>query len=113
MVHSHPQPYIPCRALNFAPMSYFIATYTYGDKSLVQETRPAHRDFIGTLKAEGKVIAAGPFAGDEQSIIIVRLDEGASIADAEALLADDPYLAANALADREIREWTPVIRAWD
>ena len=54
-------------------MTYFIATYTYGEKSLIQDTRPAHRDFITELKDEGKIVAAGPFAGDEQSAIIVRL----------------------------------------
>ncbi len=94
-------------------MTYFIATYTYGEKMLIQDTRPAHRDFISGLKDEGKIVAAGPFAGDEQSAIIVRLPEGATQADAEALLADDPYLAAGALADRDIREWNPVINIWD
>ena len=94
-------------------MTYFIATYTYGEKTLIQETRPAHRDFIAGLKDEGKIIAAGPFAGDNQSAIIVRLSNGATQADAEALLADDPYLAAGALADRDIREWNPVINIWD
>lgn len=99
-------------ALDFATMTYFIATYAYGDATLIQETRPAHRDFITALKDEGKVVAAGPFAGDTQSAIILRLAEGATRADAEALLADDPYLAAGALADRELREWNPVINIW-
>ncbi|WP_087118105.1 YciI family protein [Corynebacterium urinipleomorphum] len=94
-------------------MTYFIVTYTYGEKSLIQDTRPAHRDFITGLKDNGDVIAAGPFAGDEQSVIIVRLPENATQADAQALLADDPYLAAGALADRDFREWNPVINVWD
>lgn len=94
-------------------MTYFIVTYTYGEKDLIAQTRPAHRDFITGLKEAGNVIAAGPFAGDKQSVIIVRLPDGAAQADAEALLADDPYLAAGALADRDFREWTPVINVWD
>ena len=94
-------------------MTYFIATYTYGEKTLIQATRPAHRDFIASLKDEGKIVAAGPFGGDTQSAIIVRLTEGATQADVEALLDDDPYLAAGALTDRDIREWTPVINIWD
>lgn len=94
-------------------MTYFIVTYTYGEKTLIQDTRPAHRDFIAGLKEEDSIIAAGPFAGDGQSAIIVRLPEGASQSDAEELLAGDPYLAAGALADREFREWNPVINVWD
>lgn len=94
-------------------MTYFIVTYTYGDKDLIQKTRPAHRDFINGLKDHGNVIAAGPFAGDRQSAIIIRLNDGAGQSEAEALLADDPYLAAGALADRDFREWTPVINVWD
>lgn len=94
-------------------MTYFIVTYTYGDKDLIQQTRPQHRDFINGLKDNGDVIAAGPFAGDSQSVIIVRLPENTTQDDAEALLADDPYLAAGALADRDFREWNPVINVWD
>lgn len=93
-------------------MTYFIVTYTYGDQDLIQKTRPAHRAFINGLKDEGNVIAAGPFAGDTQSAIIIRLNDGAGRSEAEALLADDPYLAAGALSDREFREWNPVMNIW-
>lgn len=94
-------------------MTYFIATYTYGEQSLIDETRPSHRLFLSELKKEGSVIAAGPFADGGQSIIICRLPEGAGVSDAAALLADDPYLAAGALADRSFREWTPAINVWE
>ena len=94
-------------------MTYFIVTYTYGEKDLIAQTRPAHRDFITGLKDAGSVVAAGPFEGDAQSVIIVRLADNATQADAEALLDDDPYLAAGALSDRDFREWSPVINVWD
>lgn len=94
-------------------MTYFIVTYTYAEQSLIDATRPAHRDFITDLKDAGTVIAAGPFGDGGQSAIILRLPSGATQADAEAALADDPYLAANALTGREFREWNPVINVWD
>ena len=46
-------------------------------------------------------------------MIILRLPDGASLGDAAELLADDPYLTAGALADREFREWNPVINVWE
>jgi len=94
-------------------MTHFIATYTYGDRSLIDETRPAHRSFIARLKEQGQVIAAGPYGDGTQSIIIVRLPDGASRGDAAELLAEDPYLAAGALENREFREWNPVINVWE
>ncbi|KAA8740992.1 YciI family protein [Corynebacterium tuscaniense] len=94
-------------------MTHFIATYTYGAQSLIDETRPAHRSFIARLKDQGNVIAAGPYEDGAESVIILRLPDGASLGDAAELLADDPYLTAGALADREFREWNPVINVWE
>ena len=39
--------------------------------------------------------------------------DGASLGAAAELLAEDPYLTAGALADREVREWNPVINVWE
>ncbi|EFK53753.1 YciI family protein [Corynebacterium genitalium ATCC 33030] len=90
-------------------MTYYAVTYTYGERSLISATRPRHRDYMTALKDDGIVVAAGPFEGDAQSLILFRVADRAAL---EEILAADPYTEAGALADREIREWNPVINAF-
>lgn len=95
-------------------MKYFTVTYTYGeDMELVLATRPAHREFIAQHVEAGRVIAAGPFEDcDNQSLIIVALPDGAGEEDVDKLLANDPYVVANALGGREIRPWNAVLKVF-
>lgn len=87
-------------------MKHYAVTYTYGERTLIDATRPSHRDYMTQLKEAGTVIAAGPFAGDEQSMIIFRVSDEAEL---ERILADDPYAAADALDGVTVREWNPLI----
>ena len=90
-------------------MKYFAATYTYGEQSLVDDTRPAHREFIASQLSLGRIVCSGPLAGAEQALIVLQLPDSATEADAAAVLDEDPYTVAGALAAREIREWNPVM----
>lgn len=89
-------------------MKYFAATYTYGERSLVDATRPAHREFIAGQLALGRIVGSGPYVGAEQALIILQLPDTATEADAADVLDQDPYSVAGALAARDIREWNPV-----
>jgi len=90
-------------------MKYFAATYTYGENAkLVSDTRPAHREFIQSQLALGRILGSGPYVDGGQALIVLQLDDDASVADAETILDADPYVAAGALASREVREWNPV-----
>ncbi|OFT85500.1 YciI family protein [Corynebacterium sp. HMSC29G08] len=90
-------------------MRYFACTYTYAsDAELVDATRPKHREFIAGLLKAGKIVGSGPYLEGGQALIIIQLPDTAGIAEAEALMNQDPYVAANALANRDIREWNPV-----
>ena len=89
-------------------MKYFAATYTYGEQSLVDATRPAHREFIASQLSLGRVVGSGPYTDGTQALIILQLPDTATEADAAAVLDDDPYAAAGALAARDVREWNPV-----
>ena len=95
-------------------MKYFACTYTYGDDAaLIEATRPKHREFIAELLEAGHVVGSGPFADGAQALIIIQLPDDSAHADAAALMDKDPYIAAGALAEREIREWNPVSRIFD
>ncbi len=71
------------------------------------DTRPAHVDY---LKQTGVVSQAGPFLNEAGEMIgsLVILDV-ASLADAEAWAAADPYAKAGLFETVTIREWKKVI----
>ena len=68
--------------------------------------RPSHRAFNAGLAEEGRLLAAGPYAGGHDALIIVRAEDEAG---ALALLEDDPFNQAGFIAERIPREWSPVI----
>ena len=68
--------------------------------------RPSHRAFNGRLADEGRLLAAGPYVGTHDALIVVRAED---VAGALALLEDDPFQQAGYIAERIPREWNPVI----
>lgn len=95
-------------------MNVFVIEYTYcSDLSLVEQVRPKHREFLAKLKEEGKLVGSGPYTDAQGgALIIIRLPEPATVADAEELMAADPYLAHDALAERVFRPWNPVLNVF-
>lgn len=90
-------------------MKYFACTYTYGDDAaLIDATRPEHREFIANQLGLGRIVGSGPYVDGTQALIVIQLPDTATEADAAELMDQDPYIAAGALAKREIREWNPV-----
>lgn len=83
------------------------------DKRLA--ARPAHLARLGALQAEGRMILAGPFpsidspdpgpAGFSGSLIVA---EFASLDDAKAWAAADPYTAAGVYSDVDVRPFRQV-----
>ena len=78
--------------------------------------RPAHIERLQQLKAEGRVVLAGPHpaidsndpgeAGFSGSLIVA---EFASLADAQAWAKADPYVAAGVYADVVIKPFKQVL----
>ena len=67
--------------------------------------RPAHRALLGALHAEGRLLAAGPWADDSGALLIFTGDE----ADVAAILAADPYYSMPGVEVLSMRPWTPVV----
>ena len=75
-------------------MTVFAIEYHYpADSPQIIELRPAHREFLGKLKEEGKLIGSGPYTDG----------------DGDALMADDPFHTNNALTGRVFHTWNPVL----
>ena len=89
-------------------MKVFTVEYHYvtdRDEEMA-EVRPTHRAFNGELAAKGHLIAAGPYTGTHDALIIVRAEDAAG---ALELLEADPFNQAGFIAERIPREWNPVI----
>ncbi|GAB3941306.1 YciI family protein [Corynebacterium tapiri] len=94
-------------------MTYFSCVYRYpdGDENIVR-LRPVHREFLASLKEDGKLIASGPLTGGD-ALIVLQLPGEATVADAEQLMDQDPFTQEGVLHGREIRPWNPVINVWE
>lgn len=75
------------------------------DEEMAQ-VRPSHRAFNAGLAQEGRLLAAGPYVGTHDALIVVRAEDEA---DALALLEADPFQQRGLIAERIAREWNPVI----
>ena len=90
-------------------MGLFAALLEFtDDDELRQQIRPGHREYLRTLLDAGKLAMSGPWADDTGALVIYEAEDQA---EAERLLAADPYRAAGVLADARIREWRVVLRA--
>jgi uncharacterized protein len=84
----------------------FAVVYTYPeDKSAIAEARPRHREYLSSLSQQGKLHAAGPFAGDAGALIIYETESQDEV---EALIAADPFRAAGVFASWTVHPWTKV-----
>ena len=85
----------------------FAAIIEYSqDRAKVESIRPAHRQYLNSLKERGQIAATGPFTDGSGALIIY---EAATKEEAEALLKGDPFHANGIFLRWQIRPWNPVI----
>ena len=91
-------------------MALYVIEYTYDHAldSLIQDFRPAHRQFLRELHAKGILEAAG-FLRDGVSTEALIILRAPSAAEALAILDDDPFHTSGFIRSRRTREWTPTI----
>jgi uncharacterized protein YciI len=68
--------------------------------------RPAHRERVARLHAEGKLVAAGPWDDDSGALLVFDVDESGI---AEIIEADD-YYRAPGVTVVSVRPWQPIFR---
>jgi uncharacterized protein YciI len=89
-------------------MAYFALEYRYTDPEKRAAVRPRHLDYLRRLHADGKLVMAGPVADASGALVVYR---AADAAEAQQLVAEDPYTREGVSADATLREWTVVIGA--
>jgi uncharacterized protein len=67
--------------------------------------RPAHREKLAALHAEGRLVMAGPWDDDTGALLVFRVGQ----AELDAIMAADPYYHAPGVTVAAIRHWEPVI----
>ena len=80
----------------------------FSDDPARLEGRPAHRDRLAALRDAGKLLAAGPFADESGALLLFRVD---SQAQADEIVAADPYYSGPGVTVVSLKEWTPVALA--
>jgi len=72
------------------------------------EGRPAHRDRLAALRDSGMLLAAGPYADESGALLLFRVD---TRAEAEEIVATDPYYSGPGVSVVSLKEWIPVTMA--
>ncbi|BDG59230.1 YciI family protein [Caldinitratiruptor microaerophilus] len=86
-------------------MKYAAFIHYVADQDKVQSVRPAHREYLSRVKAQGKLWASGPFTDGSGALIIY---EAESEEEARRLLEDDPFHKSGVFASWELRPWQQV-----
>jgi uncharacterized protein len=68
----------------------------------VASLRPAHREYMTQLLAEGRLVAGGPFTDGSGALFIY---EAQSLAAAEEIVTADPYRVGGAFASYTLSPW--------
>jgi uncharacterized protein YciI len=97
------------RSRGYADAMKFAAVFTYpagpDGQARIQQARPEHRQYLGGLREQGKLAAAGPFTDDSGALIIY---EAENEEEARLLIEADPFHKAGVFAGCELRSWNQV-----
>lgn len=72
------------------------------DSARVERVKSAHQSYARTIKANGALVMAGPFADDSGALCIYRAQSKDA---AMALVLEDPYHAEGVLETYALSEW--------
>lgn len=75
------------------------------DNEKVQAIRPAHRQYLISLKEKGQLVLAGPFTDNSGALIVY---EAASAEEAEKFLKADPFHQNGVFLKWVLRPWNTV-----
>ncbi|MFI5086105.1 MAG: YciI family protein [Actinomycetales bacterium] len=87
-------------------MSIFAVEYVYTPDTAPQrdEHRPSHRSWLAGKVESGELLASGPFEDGSGALLLFK---AAGEDELNALLKQDPFAEAGAIAGLKISGWTP------
>jgi uncharacterized protein YciI len=87
--------------------SMYAVTLSFSDDPARLELRPAHRERLAALAADGKILASGPWTDESGALLVFLVDTREEI---DAIIAADAYFAAPGVTVTGVHEWKPVTR---
>jgi uncharacterized protein len=88
-------------------VTWFVLEQRYLDEGKRAATREAHLAYLGTLAADRRLVAAGPWVSGGGSLIVYDVADEAA---ARALWAADPYTTGCVTELLSLRAWNPVVQ---
>ncbi|UJW29934.1 YciI family protein [Saccharothrix sp. AJ9571] len=82
----------------------FVLELEFDDDERRLAARPAHRDRLRQLHAEGLLKLAGPWADDSGALLVFDTDE----AGVRRIMEEDPYYSVAGVKVASLREWQPI-----
>jgi uncharacterized protein YciI len=86
-------------------MALFALQLTFTDTDRRMQVRPAHREYLTTLREAGKLLTAGPFADQSGALLIYDVADEAELRE---ILVNDPYTPADVYEIASLQEWQPL-----
>lgn len=81
-----------------------VLELSFDDDPRRLEARPAHRELLAGLHADGRLVMAGPWA-DETGALLVFATDRDGLAE---IMAADAYYSTPGVTVVGVREWAPV-----
>jgi uncharacterized protein YciI len=85
----------------------YAVQLAFSDDSARLALRPAHRERLAGLAADGQLLAAGPWSDDTGALLVFVVDSRDEL---DAIMNADPYYSAPGVTVTSIQEWNPVTR---
>jgi len=84
----------------------FAAVIEYSsDLSRLQEIRPAHREYLASLRDTGKLAISGPFTDGPGALIVLEAENKEQV---DEIISSDPLTKAGIFQKWTVRQWNPV-----
>jgi uncharacterized protein YciI len=83
----------------------YAVQLAFSDDPARLDHRPAHRERLAALAAEGRLLAAGPWTDESGALLVFLVDSRDEL---DGILAEDPYYTAPGVSVADVREWRPV-----
>ena len=83
----------------------YVLELDFDDDERRLAARPAHRERLTRLHAEGRLLIAGPWDDDSGALLVFRTDEDGM----RDILAADPYYVTPGVTVVSCRRWRPIV----
>jgi uncharacterized protein YciI len=85
----------------------YAVLLAFSDDTARLALRPGHRERLAELAADGKLLAAGPWADDSGALLVFLADTREEL---DQILAADPYYSSAGVTIVWAQEWSLVTR---